>query len=195
MKKLSLGISVIVLSAAVCFAGTQTVPLKMKAGKDKMVTPVEELYRANEFDISAFAAFATGRVDQHKLGGDRDNPGDNRFDSSAWGGGIEADYFYTRYFGVGLEGDWLAGSGVISAVSGSLIGRLPFENGSWGWAPYAFVGGGGQFDGEAAGFGHVGAGIDFRLQCHWGAFSDARWVLHDRGIDYALIRAGIRYNF
>ena len=211
MKKLIIGLAIAALGSAVCFAGTKTVPVKL--GKDKMVTPVEELFHANEFDVSLYGAVGLGRVDHYtttETTGRTNNvtitglspaitttttTTTKHYVSSAFGGGVEADYFFTRYFGLGVEGDWLAGHDAISSVSGNLIGRYPIEFGTWGWAPYAFVGGGGQWDSQSAGFGQFGAGAEVRFKCHWGIFTDARWVLHDVYIDYALIRAGIRFNF
>jgi len=209
MKKLILTIAVASLGSVVCFAGTKEVPVKL--GKDKTVTPVEDLFRANEFDVSIYGAVGLGRVDHYSstqgefvdLTTSRKNATSltdpstttNHYVHSAWGGGVEADYFFTRYFGLGVEGDWLAGHDAISSVAGNLIGRYPFEYGTWGWAPYGFIGGGGQFDSQNAGFGQIGAGAEVRFKSHWGVFSDARWVIHDVFIDYALIRLGVRFNF
>lgn len=207
MKKLSVGFLVLGIGSAICLAGPAP-----KLGKDKTVVPVEELFRANEFDVSLFGAVGLGRVDHYNT---TQAPGllrqiqgpqtqeqqllttttTRHYVNTAWGGGLEADYFFTRYFGIGIEGDFLDGHDAISSASGSLIGRYPIEYGTWGWAPYGFIGGGGQFDSQNAGFGQVGAGAEVRFKCHWGIFTDARWVLHDVFIDYALIRAGIRFNF
>jgi len=194
MKKLSLILAVALITSTVGFAGTQTV----KLGKDKMVTPVEELFHGNEFDVSIYGAVGLGRVDHYSTTkfSDGENVGSTKhYTHTAWGGGVEADYFFTKYFGLGVEGDWLAGHDAISSVSGNLIGRYPFEMGSWAWAPYGFIGGGGQFDSQNAGYGQVGGGVEFRFRSHWGIFSDGRWVMHDDFINYALIRAGIRFNF
>jgi len=198
MKKLILTLAVAAFGSAVCFAGTKMVPTKL--GKDKTVTPVEDLFRANEFDVSLYGAVAVGRVDHYNTvesirGQDGGKETTKHYDHHAWGGGVEADYFFTRYFGLGVEGDWLAGHDAISSVSGNLIGRYPFEYGTWAWAPYGFIGGGGQFDSQNAGYGQIGAGAEVRFKSHWGIFSDARWVAHDVFIDYALVRAGIRFNF
>jgi len=209
MKKLHLIFAVTAISSAVCFAGPKEAPVKL--GKDKTVTPVEDLFRANEFDVSIYGAVGLGRVDHYSStqGGLIDfgqeslrknqlaptTTTTNHYVNSAWGGGVEADYFFTRYFGLGVEGDWLAGHDAISSVAGNLIGRYPFEYGAWGWAPYGFVGGGGQFDSQNAGFGQIGGGAEVRFKCHWGIFTDARWVIHDVFIDYALIRVGVRFNF
>jgi len=195
MKKLFLTLAVVSLGSAVCFAGTKTVPVKI--GKDKTVAPIEDLFHGNEFDVSVFGAVGLGRVDHDDTTiFCRGTTVSNKdYTHNAWGGGVEADYFLTRFFGLGVEGDWLAGHDAISSVSGNLIGRYPFEYGTWGWAPYGFIGGGGQFDSQNAGFGQIGAGAEVRFKCHWGIFSDARWVIHDTFIDYALIRAGLRFNF
>lgn len=221
MKKLLLAISFISLGSALCFAGTKTVPVKL--GKDKMVTPVEELFHGNEFDVSLYGAVGLGRVDHYNTESSDPSPGPSpsptptpprsgvkaatqdpagagststkHYVHDAWGAGVEADYFFNRYFGIGVEGDWLVGHDVISSVSGNLIGRYPFEFGTWGVAPYGFIGGGGQFDSQNAGFGQIGGGAEVRFKAHWGVFTDARWVIHDAFIDYALIRAGLRFNF
>ncbi|XHR28118.1 MAG: hypothetical protein ACFUZC_19585 [Chthoniobacteraceae bacterium] len=59
-------------------------------------------------------------------------------------------------------------------VTGNLFLRYPFE-GAVCWAPYIFGGGGGIFDGEATGFGHVGVGVEFRVTPYMGFFTDWRW--------------------
>jgi hypothetical protein len=150
------------------------------------------------------------------------------------GGGLGLNYFFYRYFGVGIEGNWWDGvnSGSYSGnytskevvslpsgydatavaaavkaassktsvtvlnsstlvlkrsasfgrtstsaaqqVAGSLILRYPFE-GTVCWAPYIFGGGGGIFDGESTGFGHIGLGVEFRVTPYMGFFTDWRW--------------------
>lgn len=211
MKQLIITLAIAAVGTTACFAGPKEAPVKL--GKDKTVTPIEDLFRANEFDVSIYGAVGLGRVDHYtttetrrdvtiQRGFQKDAtqlilPTNNttHYVNPAWGGGVEGDYFFTRYFGLGVEGDWLSGQDAISSVAGNLIGRYPFEYGTWGWAPYGFVGGGGQFDTQSAGFGQVGAGAEVRFKCHWGIFTDARWVLHDVFIDYALIRVGMRFNF
>ncbi|MDD5349029.1 MAG: hypothetical protein PHQ12_02340 [Chthoniobacteraceae bacterium] len=157
------------------------------------------------------------------------------------GGGVGLNYFFAKYFGIGVEGNWWDGctggfngnyrtrdlvdtttSGVATdvatllaaakaahtsvtllnidpatntttayllkrsakfgdthrsaanQVSGSLILRYPFE-GPICWAPYIFGGGGGVFDGDSTGFGHVGLGVEFRVTPYMGFFTDWRW--------------------
>ena len=149
------------------------------------------------------------------------------------GGGLGLNYFFARYFGIGVEGNWWEGTqtsvrgdasvqdvvtltginagtaNVVAAniraaggnvavldpstllfsksksfnrvdkklanqVTGSLILRYPFE-GPICWAPYIFGGGGGIFDHENVGFGHIGVGAEFRVTPYMGFFADWRW--------------------
>src|SRR6266567_8172549 len=123
----------------------------------------------------------------------------------AWGGGADVKYFWSRYFGVGLEGVGLAaktnfaGGGLVT-----LTGRFPFGR----FAPYV-TGGIGFIDGGATlyeffnekntfenGFvssereyltndpvsnnhlralGQIGAGLEFRVTCHIGLMADFTW--------------------
>jgi len=45
----------------------------------------------------------------------------------AGGGGVEVSWFFTRYFGVAIEGDFLAGNPYVTELSGQFIARYPFE--------------------------------------------------------------------
>lgn len=219
MKKLLFSLTVTVAAATACFAGEKSMPL----GKDKIVTPpVEELFRAGEVQVDTFGVFAIGHVDKHDRVESKTFKETNlrlrqdlrqefgfdiktrtrtvtrtvtEYDHNVWGGGMGVNYFMTRYIGIGLEGDFLAGSSAISEAAGSLIFRVPGEYGTWGVAPYGFIGGGGQFDGMNAGFGHAGAGAELRFTRNWGVFTDGRWVIHDTEINYGLFRAGVRFTF
>ncbi|PYK84360.1 MAG: hypothetical protein DME41_03025 [Verrucomicrobia bacterium] len=123
----------------------------------------------------------------------------------AWGGGADVKYFWSRYFGVGLEGVGLAaktnfaGGGLLT-----LTGRYPFGR----FAPY-LTGGIGFIDGGATlykffnekhtflngvvtnerefwtvdpvannhvrALGQIGAGLEFRVTCHIGLMADFTW--------------------
>jgi len=140
-----------------------------------------------------------------------------KFQHNAGGGGVEVSYFFTRYIGVALEGDFLGGSNYNTVLTGNLIFRYPFDFGAktetsgyakdgkdgkeivtgptWGLAPYVLIGGGGQWDGQAAGLGVVGGGLDFRFREHYGFFLEGRWVIHDARQNYAAETAGFDYSF
>ena len=136
-----------------------------------------------------------GRVSQNQLFA-RDD---------VWGGGADIKYFWSRYFGVGLEGVGLAaktnfaGGGLLT-----LTGRYPFGR----FAPYV-TGGIGFIDGGATlykifnekhdflngvvkseqefwtvdpvannhvrALGQIGAGLEFRVTCHIGLMADFTW--------------------
>lgn len=209
MKKIIFCSIAVIWTAFSSFAGPIPPPASA-LGKDKMVVPPVNLFNPNEFDLGIFASFDTGRVDYYTdevayRPKPPDGPSPERFRfphkkkrkyvHNAADAGVEADYFFTRFLGIGLEGDWLVGEDVINTVSASLIARYPFEYGRWGWAPYVFIGGGGQFDNVNVGTGHIGGGAEIRFHRHWGVFADGRWVIHDSSINYGLFRLGIRYNF
>ena len=149
---------------------------------EKMVQqpPPCDCFRAGEIQLDVFGAWAASTCK------------DNILENNGWGGGIGANYFITKYFGVGVEGYWLAVDNTLHGVSGSVIARLPFECGPC-WAPYAFVGGGGLFDGSSAGLGHAGAGVDIRLTKKIGLILDSRYTFG--GEEYVLTRAGLRFSF
>jgi hypothetical protein len=124
---------------------------------------------------------------------------------NSWGGGVDLKYFWSKYFGVGVEGfavdteTQIGGAGLLTMTGRYPIGRF---------APYAWVGagalaGGGQVDrfyyethtysggfvtGETETFrdekvknkdvffdGQLGAGIEVRLTCHIGLMADFAW--------------------
>ncbi|HEX4085956.1 MAG TPA: hypothetical protein VHY22_13665 [Chthoniobacteraceae bacterium] len=141
----------------------------------------------------------------------------DRLEHNAGGGGIQGSYFFTKYLGVLLEGDFLGGNPYDTALIGDLVFRYPFEFGAksvtsgyskdgkdgkttvtgptWGLAPYIMAGGGGQWDGRAEGTGNVGGGVEVRFSRHYGVFVEGRWVIHDARQNYALESAGFTYSF
>ena len=113
-----------------------------------------------------------------------------------FGGGVGANYFLTRCFGLGVDGIAQANGGnILDAVSGSAILRWPIESARF--APYFFGGGGRQFDGPDSWNVHGGVGVEFRLNTHTGLFVDGRHVFHlnHKATDFALLRAGVRLAF
>jgi opacity protein-like surface antigen len=122
-----------------------------------------------------------------------------------WGGGVDFKYFWSRYFGAGLEGVGIAaktnfaGGGLLT-----LTGRYPFGR----FAPYV-TGGIGFIDGGATlykffnekhtyaggvvdterefwtvdpvhnhhlrALGQIGVGLEYRMTCHIGLMADFTW--------------------
>jgi hypothetical protein len=120
-----------------------------------------------------------------------------------WGGGIGVNYFWSRYFGVGVEQGFLArGRGDTTPqeadyyyqrwqTSGYGILRYPIER--WSLAPYMLAGGGGQYGNKpevqiphggsykmrGLGFGQIGGGMEYRLASRIGLYSDLRWLFSE----------------
>lgn len=148
----------------------------------------DSFYRAQEFSVDAFASGSLGEeMIDHLSGNTVEHNG-------RLGAGAGANYFFTRYFGVG--GDAYSENTAyhfIDSASGYLSARLPL--GESGVAPYVFGGGGHQFDEVAQTLGLAGAGIEFRFARHAGFFIDARYIFAERTDNYAVGRAGLRINF
>jgi hypothetical protein len=132
-----------------------------------------EWYANNEWNVNLWGTYSfTGTEwrDDRYLGVDH-----------AWGGGIDAKYFFARYFGVGIEGYGLAldnnhgtrfffgnredsdRRGAAGAVLGTFTLRYPIP--CTRFAPYAFAGGGVIFGGggrDEVFFDSSGSVVDVR---------------------------------
>jgi hypothetical protein len=158
MKKLLLALLCTAAIASVVFAGETYSGKEMK--QVAAPPPPCPWYADNEFNVSLWGTYIfTGNNWQN----DRYLESDH-----AWGGGIDAKYFFHRYFGVGVEG-WMVDSrqarendfvdvsdGIfqqtfkhvnkgIGAVLGTLTLRYPIA--CTRFSPYIFGGGGGIFGG------------------------------------------------
>ena len=142
-----------------------------------------DYFRAHEFSVDLFG-LASAPLDGTINGG--------------FGGGGGVNYFFTKYFGVGIEGGAFEGGGTadtVTSVTGDLIARYPIE--SLHLAPYAFIGGGWHWASENidGAIGEAGLGVEYRFTPHIGLFTDGRFVVADSANDYGLARVGIRYAF
>jgi len=158
MKRWVLGLLGIAAITSAAVAGSET--YSGKEMKQVAPPPCPQWYADNEFNVSLWGTYLfTGN-----------NWQDDRYLQSdhAWGGGIDAKYFFHRYFGVGIEG-WMVNSRQarendfadfsddifqqtfshvnkgIGAVLGTLTLRYPIA--CTRFAPYVFGGGGGIFGG------------------------------------------------
>lgn len=147
-----------------------------------------DVYRANELSLDGFG---TGSLGSYTL----DHPSNNRVrQNTEFGAGAGVNYFLTRNLGIGAEAYSENTTGVfIDNASGNLILRLPL--GQSGFAPYAFGGGGHQFDGAKLWFGQAGAGLEYRFTRNVGVFLDARAVWPNETKYYGVARAGLRFAF
>lgn len=147
-----------------------------------------DLYRANELSVDAFGTASLGKYSIDHLSGSRVRQ------NTELGAGVELNYFITRNIGIGADAYSENTTGVfVDSVSANLILRLPL--GQSGFAPYAFGGGGRQFDTAKVWFGQVGAGMEYRFTPRVGVFLDARWVLPDETKYFGVARIGLRFAF
>jgi len=153
MKKLLLGLGATLAWVSLTFAGSETY-----SGKEVKQTvapaPCPQWYADQEWDVSLWGTYAfTGT----EAANDRYIESDH-----AWGGGIDAKYFFHRYFGLGIEGYVLDARSTnhedvtgftvdnenrraIGSVLGTLTLRYPIP--CTRFAPYIFGGGGAIFGG------------------------------------------------
>ncbi|HEX4200664.1 MAG TPA: hypothetical protein VHY59_04035, partial [Chthoniobacterales bacterium] len=102
--------------------------------------PPESYFRANEFSIGLFAAYDWTRNNNVRAIGDH-----------AWGGGIDGQYFLSRYLGFSIDGNFfneMPGDFFGSTVTGNVILRYPLDlkYPNFHLAPYVFGGVGGVFN-------------------------------------------------
>ncbi|WP_150107188.1 outer membrane beta-barrel protein [Pedosphaera parvula] len=146
------------------------------------------LFNANELTLDLFGSYlkrqpiTEGRFFSH---------------NGLWGGGVGANYFFTRYVGIGADTSFQDGaSDFVDHVGGNLILRLPIEY--IRSAPYIFGGGGFKFDPRDQWFYNAGGGWEFRFNPHLGLFADGRFVWLTRNTtdrNELLLRTGLRVAF
>ncbi len=180
MNKTLTLLAVVLATAATSFAGTA-----VSDSKKVVVAPVQDnLFRAGEVQLDTFFAGAAGRF--------------NGKNANGLGGGLGVNYFFTRYFGIGVDdtlgGLTIASGKVFDNLQGNLIARLPIE--SWHLAPYAIAGGGSTWgNNKAQGNGNVGGGVEYRINHAVGLFVDSRYIYGNNGLSESLNRVGVRFVF
>ncbi len=148
----------------------------------------EELFRANETSIDAFGSVSIGQETIDHISGSRVRK-DGRL-----GAGLGINHFFTRHLGIGADAySENTNHKFVDNASASLIFRIPLD--SVHLAPYAFGGGGYQFETADRAFLHAGAGLDVRLTKDIGLFADARYVFTRDAANFGQGRAGVRFLF
>jgi opacity protein-like surface antigen len=178
MKKITMPFIACLALATSAFAGQEI-------KESKAVAP-EPCFKDQELQIGAFGSYtSTTAANPHADG---------------FGGGIEVNYFFMRYLGVGVDGNIYEGdaNGVWDAT-GRLIARFPIDNGVGGLciAPYIFAGGGVLTDSILVGTWHVGGGLEYRATQQIGIFAEGRytWGGEDGEFNAAQARVGVRFVF
>ena len=200
------------------FAG----PAIKVSSKDFKQPAAEPFFKDTELSLDAFYSYNDGRQRNPQLDNEQFNVLQPQYFVDGSGGGVGATYFFLRYVGVGLEGNWWNGTrpGITQAtednlfakgkdipqdfkkevgsqVTANLTLRYPIEFTSFGLAPYIFGGGGALFSDQSCGFSDAGAGVEFRVTPHMGIFADWRWnfMTGDNRNDVTTTRAGFRFVF
>jgi hypothetical protein len=175
MNKLALIALASVSAASSALAGHEMV----SQGKG-YEAPVEPCFKDQEIQLDVFGSWV-----------------DTRHAGSGFGGGIGVNYFFHRYFGIGVDGNLADVSNGLWTVSGSLIGRYPLDLGGVCLAPYAIIGGGGQWDGSNGGTYHAGGGLEWRATPSFGVFAEGRytWVCGNFAEENVRVSMGVRFVF
>ncbi len=186
-NQIQIGISILLLATTSAFSiedGTTNQPAP------PMTKPAAQMekYRAQETSLDFFT---TGSINQQTI----DDLTGLRYDEDVnFGLGVGLNHFFTRNIGIGVETySEDTERHFLDQASASLIVRFPL--GESCFAPYAYLGGGRQFDPIELSFAQVGAGLEFRFTPNVGVFLDARYVFTDAADDHALARLGLRLAF
>lgn len=154
----------------------------------------KELY-APELTLDLAGAYGVGRA-KFNDSFDKTWRHDQNRQSGKFGASVGVNSFFTKHFGIGVDAFGLDNDGgLVDAASGSVILRLPID--MMHLAPYIFGGGGRIFEGPDTWTGHVGAGLELRLNPRTGIFVDGRHIFAKRSSvsDLGLARAGLRFAF
>jgi hypothetical protein len=148
----------------------------------------EIMFGADETSLDLFGSLSVGQEVINHLSRER------VVDDGRLGAGLGVNHFFGRFVGLGADAyTENTQHSFVDNTSGSLILRIPFDAAHL--APYAFGGGGYQFDPTGVGFGHLGGGLDVRFARHVGLFVDARYVITDGTKNFGLGRFGIRISY
>jgi hypothetical protein len=172
--------------------------------------PPTSYFRANEFDVGAFATYSKA------FGNNFGSVGEH-----GWGGGGDLSYFPWLYAGFRLQGavmNTIPGDNTAGVVKGDVVLRYPLDRvaPNLHLAPYVFGGVGGVFP-SSNGFGHfvtnsfrfksrgnrddnvlgnTGAGLEYRFTPHVGVFGEVDYNFVDGPRNnFMEVNWGVRYAF
>lgn len=142
------------------------------------------VYNAKEFSFSTFGTYQANGT---------------RTGDSAFGVGVQADYFVTQNLGVRLatSKDTFDSGAFFQNIEVAPVFRLPVKDTKF--APYVFGGVGVSFAFNNDRYYFAGLGAEYRFTSHIGAFADAQYTWRDyvsgHGTDATLFRSGLRWTF
>jgi len=190
-NKLAMGAAAVLLTATSAFSQTTDQSMDHQAMDHQYMDSDHEhvdLYRANEVDVDLFGTASAGKYTLDHVSGSRVR------NNTRLGAGAGLTYFFTRNVGIGgdVYSEDTHGS-FIDSASGNIYARFPL--GESGFSPYAFGGGGYQFDLSNVWFAQFGAGMEYRFCHNVGLFVDGRWVFPNETKYYGVGRLGVRLAF
>jgi hypothetical protein len=240
MKKYTLTFLTLCVLSAPLFAGVESSKEIMQ-----QAPPACEWYRAHEWDLNLWGTLAfagnTGINDNTRLFNDFDGPGfpegarevpiglsryhSDRFldRDDAWGGGADLKFFFSKYWGLGVEG-FILNTDNNSAGGGLGTFTFRFPIGCSRFAPYGWAGGGVAAGGthsewflvesspghgereairaetvqnrHAEALGQFGAGIEVRITPRVGVMTDFGWnLLSGPDNNFGMLRFGATLSY
>ncbi len=193
MGKLGLGVVILFASAVLCRGGTAAYSADDKDVIEGAPTPCWR-YRPGEWEFGLWGAAASPSNEIH----------DDRYlhRATAWGGGLDLKYFFTKSIGLGLEGlaldakDNVAGGGLATFTYRYPIGCSRFSPYAWGGLGVMAGGSRASDDNEAKLAGQAGVGLQFRFAAHAGVMADYVWnFLESRDNDCGMVRFGVTFAY
>jgi hypothetical protein len=154
--------------------------------------PDGHLFNANELTLDAFGTYLNPERRIKSIFNTSIRKG-------TWGGGVGANYFWSRDVGLGVETSFQdGGAKFVDHVGGNLMVRFPFD--VIRTAPYIMAGGGYKWNPRGSWFVDLGPGLEFRFNKHLGVFGDASYIFLDKVSpggtkDQLYFRVGLRAGF
>lgn len=113
----------------------------------------------------------------------------------AYGGGMDAKYFFNRNFALGVEAFGLDKKHTDKgAALATFTARYPIS--ATRFAPYAFVGGGSTFTSNHHNLvGQGGVGLETRISPNVGVLTDISFLKEKHSKDSGMVRAGLNFAF
>jgi hypothetical protein len=189
----------------------------------KQPVPTTPCFRDQEIQVDIFGSFMNLPYghDDYYTEHNRPNRVFHDSDRNGGGGGVGVNYFFMRYFGIGVDGDFDSNVGGVANYTGKFILRLPIQAGGFCIAPYVFGGGGGETlldsddygsyvdhghrryrDHDTFGAWMVGGGLEWRVTPMIGVFAEGRYTWTARydgenglNFDNDRVRVGVRLAF
>lgn len=177
--------SLVLLSALALASSAAAGPLvALPVTPQTLITP-SALFRDQEWFFDGYGSYLNHR--------EVDCSCDSKHDG--WGGGFAVGHYFAYYVGARLDVNFSSVDDAQTTLGGDILLRFPIAETHL--APYAFVGGGVQFNDSSYGFFRVGGGLEWRFTPHFGIFAEGSyaWLADDNDSTDVMAKVGLRYSF